>query len=95
MSETYLGDGLYASFDGWQIKLRAPRGYEDHVVYLDEHAYSALLEFVASARSADAGLDSPAVVDNKTLAEQTARDLKGQLTASIEHEKKLSGSGEL
>jgi hypothetical protein len=24
-NETYLGDGLYASFDGWQVKLRAPR----------------------------------------------------------------------
>jgi len=23
--ETYLGDGLYASYDGWQICLRAPR----------------------------------------------------------------------
>jgi hypothetical protein len=24
--ETYLGDGLYASWDGWQVRLRAPRG---------------------------------------------------------------------
>ena len=23
--ETYLGDGLYVSFDGWYIRLRAPR----------------------------------------------------------------------
>jgi hypothetical protein len=23
--ETYLGDGAYASFDGYQIRLRAPR----------------------------------------------------------------------
>jgi hypothetical protein len=28
--ETYLGDGLYASFDGWQVKLRAPRDGGDH-----------------------------------------------------------------
>lgn len=33
--ERYLGDGLYASWDGFQVKLRAPRGGEDHVVYLD------------------------------------------------------------
>ena len=33
--ETYLGDGLYASFDGWQFCLRAPRESGDHVVYLD------------------------------------------------------------
>ncbi len=23
--EVYLGDGLFASWDGWQIRLRAPR----------------------------------------------------------------------
>lgn len=34
-NETHLGDGLYASFDGWQFKLRAPRGDGNHVVYLD------------------------------------------------------------
>ena len=30
--ETYLGDGLYASFDGWQFRLRAPREFGDHIV---------------------------------------------------------------
>jgi hypothetical protein len=34
MAEEYLGDGLYVSFDGQQIKLRAPRDDGDHVVYL-------------------------------------------------------------
>ena len=34
--ETYLGDGLYASFDGWQVKLRAPRENGDHVVFLED-----------------------------------------------------------
>jgi hypothetical protein len=29
--EVYLGDGLYASFDGYQIRLRAPREGGDHV----------------------------------------------------------------
>ncbi len=24
-NETYLGDGLFASWDGWQVRLRAPR----------------------------------------------------------------------
>jgi len=33
--ETYLGDGVYASFDGFQIVLRAPRGIGDHFVMLD------------------------------------------------------------
>lgn len=33
--ETYLGDGLYVSYDGWQVKLRAPRIEGDHEVYLE------------------------------------------------------------
>jgi hypothetical protein len=34
--ETYLGDGLYASFDGYQIRLRAPRENGDHEVFLED-----------------------------------------------------------
>ena len=30
--EIYLGDGLFASFDGYQVKLRAPRENGDHEV---------------------------------------------------------------
>jgi hypothetical protein len=33
--ETYLGDGLYARYDGFEIWLRAPRGGGDHEVCLD------------------------------------------------------------
>jgi len=33
--ETYLGDGLYASFDGWQIVLRDPREHGDHWIGLE------------------------------------------------------------
>ena len=43
--EIYLGDGLYASFDGFQIILRAPRGYEDHYVMLDPSVFDALMEY--------------------------------------------------
>jgi hypothetical protein len=28
MEPTYLGDGLYASFDGWQVELYASNGLE-------------------------------------------------------------------
>ena len=44
--ETYLGDGLYASFDGFQIILRAPREGGDHFVMLEASVYRALQEFV-------------------------------------------------
>ena len=43
--ETYLGDGLYASFDGYQIKLRAPRPDGDHWVALEASVYAALVAF--------------------------------------------------
>jgi len=45
--ETYLGDGLYASFDGWQVKLRAPRENGDHEVFLEDGlTLQAFLEFL-------------------------------------------------
>jgi hypothetical protein len=45
--ETYLGDGLYASFDGFTIWLRAPRENGDHVVALEPLVYAELIRFVA------------------------------------------------
>jgi hypothetical protein len=47
MEETYIGDGVYASFDGWQIKLRAPREADDHVIYLEPQLYRELQKFAA------------------------------------------------
>lgn len=45
--EEYLGDGLYASFDGWQVKLRAPRENGDHEVFLEPGlTLDAFLEFL-------------------------------------------------
>ena len=44
-NETYLGDGLYASFDGWMITLRAPRMGGDHWVGLEPDVYDALVEY--------------------------------------------------
>lgn len=44
--ETYLGDGLYASHDGWQLKLRAPREFTDHEVYLDTVIWERLVEYM-------------------------------------------------
>ena len=43
--ETYLGDGLYASFDGYQIRLRAPGSLMDSSVYLEPEVYSSLIEY--------------------------------------------------
>ena len=49
-TETYLGDGLYASFDGWQVILRAPREHGDHLVALEPEVAMRLLEFIAGLK---------------------------------------------
>jgi hypothetical protein len=45
MKETYLGDGLYASFDGFMFTLRAPREGGDHWVGLEPQVMEAFDEF--------------------------------------------------
>jgi len=45
MSErTYLGDGLYASFDGFQLELRTGDG-NNQVVYVDPDVFASLCRF--------------------------------------------------
>jgi hypothetical protein len=44
--ETYLGDGLYVSCDGWGIQLRAPRVGGDHFVVLDPDSWGALRAWI-------------------------------------------------
>jgi hypothetical protein len=59
--ETYIGDGLYASFDGWQIRLRAWRGSEDHEVFLEPGVWASLVEYVGglSRQDCDSILNRP------------------------------------
>lgn len=43
---TYLGDGLYAEYDGYQIALFASDGYRrTDTVYLEPAVYCALLAY--------------------------------------------------
>ncbi len=44
-TETYLGDGLYASFDGFMVTLRAPRRGGDHWVGLEPDVMRSLIQF--------------------------------------------------
>lgn len=48
--ETYLGDAVYASYDGYQLKLRTGDS-NDQVIYLDGSTYHALTQFVKSLHS--------------------------------------------
>jgi hypothetical protein len=43
--EIFLGDGLFASFDGFALTLRAPREYGDYYVVLEPFVLEAFLEF--------------------------------------------------
>jgi len=46
MKETYLGDGLYAKFDGFGIELKAERDGMTHWVYLEPNVYLELTNFM-------------------------------------------------
>lgn len=43
-AEQYLGDAVYASFDGWQIQLRTGDG-NNQVIYLEPSVLNALFEY--------------------------------------------------
>lgn len=43
-NENYLGDGVYASFDGYQIRLSTLQGM---VIYIDPTVYESLKLYVA------------------------------------------------
>lgn len=49
--ETYLGDGLYASFDGYHFILRAPRDGIDHWVGLEPAVLREFMVFVERTKS--------------------------------------------
>jgi hypothetical protein len=46
VTERYLGDGLYASWDGFQVKLRAPRDGGDHEIYLEPGVFNEFVLFI-------------------------------------------------
>jgi hypothetical protein len=47
-NEIYIGDGLYASWDGFGYTLRAPRTEGDHYVYLEPHVLKEFQDYIAS-----------------------------------------------
>ena len=44
-SEIYLGDGLYAQFEGYAMRLRAPRENGDHEVWLEPWMLVHLIQY--------------------------------------------------
>jgi hypothetical protein len=45
IKETFLGDGLFASFDGFALTLRAPRQHGDHFVVFEPSVFKEFLQF--------------------------------------------------
>jgi hypothetical protein len=51
MSKEYLGDGVYASFDGYQIELTAENGIRaTDTIYLEPDVYTRLVQFVENLK---------------------------------------------
>jgi hypothetical protein len=48
--KTYLGDGLYASFDGWDVELTTPRENGDHFVVLEPRVLDNFLVWIDSLK---------------------------------------------
>ena len=46
-TDEYLGDGVYASFDGFQIKLWTQRDGGEKAIYLDLDTYRAVRAYGA------------------------------------------------
>lgn len=51
INETYLGDGVYASFDGYQIWLRTPRDNGDHSIALEPPVLTMLLAYIEELKT--------------------------------------------
>lgn len=54
-NETYIGDGVYASFDGYQVWLRTPREDGNHEIALEPPVLAALNAFVARIKAGESG----------------------------------------
>ena len=46
----YLGDGLYAEDDGFDVRLVAPREPEDHWCLMEPQVFAALLRYMGAKR---------------------------------------------
>jgi hypothetical protein len=45
--KSYLGDSVYADFDGWQVKLTTENGDgADNVIYLEPAVVEAFLQYI-------------------------------------------------
>jgi hypothetical protein len=70
MPREYLGDGLYADYDGYQVALFAPRGAGEHFVALEPAVLQAFFGFVGRRLGLEISVKRPAL-----LTPEAGRDL--------------------
>jgi hypothetical protein len=56
--EVYIGDGVYASYDGYQFLLRTKRAHGWDEIYLEANVLEAFESYVASIRARESMLES-------------------------------------
>ena len=59
VNETYIGDGVHASFDGYQIWLRTEREGGDHYIALEPAVFERLLAYRDSLKALAGSSTSP------------------------------------
>jgi hypothetical protein len=61
-NKTYLGDAVYAEFDGYQIKLTTSEGAEDtNEIYLEPSVVNCLIKFIDSVTVPVESIEDPQV----------------------------------
>lgn len=43
--QDYIGDGVYVSYQGFDIQISTPRSDGDHTVFLEPHVFAELVRF--------------------------------------------------
>lgn len=61
--ETYLGDGLYGSYDGWHVVLRAPNPTttegDDQLIFLEPPVIENLLKYLEQTHNVEITVSRP------------------------------------
>ena len=56
--DSYLGDGVYVSYDGWQIELKANNHQTPtDTIYLEPSVIRALIQYTEALKKAGEALD--------------------------------------
>ena len=69
-NERFVGDGLFASYDGYAIYLRAPReDDDDHIVALEPQVLKTFIEWALT-------IDRPGKIIRRTVNQVRRRELE-------------------